>query len=403
MNTPSQNLFDYLPGKIESIKYDPIQLKKDYLVHYFSPWTQQQQIMQDNEIKHILLDVIEHHKQHRGYALTRKQHNAKWVNDIANNADLDYFPNVNQPGIAIFDTEARLLPTSSPSFKDIHSQWDGYPFDDIQQSYLTAGTPIRVLHHSKDHAWLLILTDGFFGWVKSETIAYVSTEFISRFQTTEYVMSLKDKIVSFKQLSQLPISLRIGNIYPLKESTADHYVIYLPTVDDQRNAVLKSIQIHKQALTPFPLPITLENIASIGNQMLGNPYGWGGICGYRDCSSTLADLMSTFAIWLPRNSKAQIEAGTSFSLKEIDSAEKLQFINKHSVDFLTILYTPGHIVLYLGEKNGIPYIYQSASRCYGTVITPLEFQLKEERNKTLLEEVTQMRVLTSLHWISGNN
>ena len=38
---------------------------------------------------------------------------------------------------------------------------------------------------------------------------------------------------------------------------------------------------------------------------MGVKYGWGGIDGGRDCSSTIKDLLTPFGIWLPRDSKDQ--------------------------------------------------------------------------------------------------
>lgn len=454
--TPLQDLHHYLPQNSDAIIPHPADCTTQYMTHYFSPWTQQARILSNEEIQQILTDIIARHTRHPGYALTRKKHDPKWIASIAQLAQLDAFPNVSRPGIAITDTDARLLPTAVPSFKDIYSEWDGYPFDDLQESYLTTGTPLRILHITQDHAWYLVLTASFWGWVKAECVAFVSEEIMQIYQTAHYVVSLKDQIVPTLYIGQkmdpdkgrkirshreqtfekmhvfieptwkylrrvcgdasesfftwflsnakaptediiaLPVALRIGNIYPMSASKLHDHIaarsIYIPGVDAHRNAMLYRRIIRSDHLSPFPYPLTLKNIADIAQEMIGDPYGWGGLCGYRDCSSTLADLMSTFGLWLPRNAKEQISAGPSINLAHLTPAEKLLTITQNAKSFLTLLYMPGHIVLYLGEKEGVHYIYHSTSRCYGTVITPLDIQL-QGRTKTLLEEIQLIRML----------
>ena len=146
----SQNLLDYLPEQpllLEHISQKNLLI--NYLSRYFSPWTSESAESSHADIKPILLEVIEYHQNHPGYALTRKKHEPSWIQHIIDNADLSSFPNISQPGIVLSHVESRLLPTSTPSFKDINSQWHAYPFDDMQQSYLTAGTPVEILHISR--------------------------------------------------------------------------------------------------------------------------------------------------------------------------------------------------------------------------------------------------------------
>lgn len=394
ISSVSQNLLDYLPPQpllLEHLLQK--NLKSNYLSKYFSPWTEGNTTLSHVDIKQMLLTEMAHHQDHPGYALTRKRYESDWIRQIIDNADLDHFPNLSQPGIILSDIESRLLPTHTPSFKDIHSPWHGYPIDDMQQSYLTSGMPVWVLHLTKDHTWILILTASFFAWVPNKCVGFVTPIFIRTYHTKHFVVSSQDRIYTFKTLAELPLPLRIGSIYPIKAETADQFLVYVPTVNHDRSATLISRSIDKTFLDTFPETITYKKIAEIANRMMGNPYGWGGMCGFRDCSSTLADLMSCFGIWLPRNSKDQIQAGDAIDLKNMNSEEKLSVIRKTSIPFLTLLYAPGHIVLYLGQKNGIDYVYHSTFRLYGTVITPLDVRLKEERPQSLLEEIEQIRVL----------
>ncbi len=77
--------------------------------------------------------------------------------------------------------------------------------------------------------------------------------------------------------------------------------------------------------------------------------GWGGLYENRDCSALIQDLFAGFGIPLPRNSGDQAESGNFISLKGLSGQEKQNLIREQAVPLLTLLYMPGHIMLYLGH------------------------------------------------------
>jgi hypothetical protein len=143
---------------------------------------------------------------------------------------------------------------------------------------------------------------------------------------------------------------------------------------------------------------------------MGQPYGWGGLYGNRDCSATLQDLFTPFGIELPRNSRDQIEAGPAVDLSGLDREAKLARIREAGVPWRTLLYKPGHILLYLGELDGEPVALHTmwgvktrgpwgreGRRVVGaTVITTLSPGTELDRlapDGDLLESLTALRVL----------
>lgn len=109
-------------------------------------------------------------------------------------------------------------------------------------------------------------------------------------------------------------------------------------------------------VSPFPLPLTGWNVSRIGGELMGQPYGWGGFLGKRDCSATVRDLLSPFGIWLPRNSAAQARAGTFVSFEGMGRAEKEETLLRDGVPFATLVAMRGHIMLYVGERGGRPLV-----------------------------------------------
>ena len=84
---------------------------------------------------------------------------------------------------------------------------------------------------------------------------------------------------------------------------------------------------------------------------MGQSYGWGGLFGNRDCSSTMRDLFIPFGIWLGRNSSAQGQkGGTFYDLREKTPEEKEQEIIAKGIPFVTLIWLKGHIGLYLGTS-----------------------------------------------------
>ena len=70
----------------------------------------------------------------------------------------------------------------------------------------------------------------------------------------------------------------------------------------------------------------------------------------------IRDLLAAFRIWLPRDSKDQIEVGEQYALAG-SPEEKIQVIKEKGVPFLTILRKKGHNMLYVGDApNGDPLI-----------------------------------------------
>ena len=68
------------------------------------------------------------------------------------------------------------------------------------------------------------------------------------------------------------------------------------------------------------------------------------------------DFLANFGLWLPRNSKAQSGRGERFSLAGMSVDEKLELIGKNGVAYKTLLYMPGHVMLYVGQVDGKPAV-----------------------------------------------
>lgn len=366
------------------------QLSKVYLKHYFAPWTSPFMNIDKKTVLTLEQKALQGFIKKPGWGENRKLHTKKWIMDIADNMNLSAYPNVNAKAIVINNTNLRMLPTIDPSFTDWTSAGEGYPFDNLQNSYLAANTPVRIMHTTEDGQWLFVVTPfKTLGWIKALDIAYVNYDFTKQWiQTTNYVTILEDKRSLFDDYSRLSAITRIGQIFPLYRTTKTYYKVFIPIKQDNDYAARKIINIKKQYANKWPLPATQKNVATIANRLLHHPYGWGGIYGYRDCSATMQAIFAPFAVWLPRNSTDQAKTGQFISFNGLNNLQKQKMIKDYATPFTTLIWMPGHIMLYLGEKDGQMFILHNMwglptknhlTRKEGravvgrTVITPINF------------------------------
>lgn len=113
-------------------------------------------------------------------------------------------------------------------------------------------------------------------------------------------------------------------------------------------AIIRSAHLPPGQAAPKPLALTPGTIAAVGNAMMGQPYGWGGLFGDRDCSAMTKDLFTPFGIWLPRNSINQNRMGRPVTVTGLAPDEKERRIMAEGVPFFSLVTMKGHVGLYLG-------------------------------------------------------
>jgi len=412
----SQDCFAFI--KIEEninkqiIKYDLFLLKKNYYKRYFdfAPWESPFSIISRKDLKEFLKKRIIKIRQNPGWGFNKQPSSSKWVEEIICKINLSEFPNINKKGIIVRNTYLRSLPCITPYFKDWTTPGQGYPFDNFQLSYLHAFQPIYVIHKNKGKDWSFVITNQYsVGWVQTKDLAFVDIDFIEKWKTKDFVIPIIDEESIYnKEYNKFQINSRIGQLLPLYKENKIDYEILTCNCRDNGYAKIQISKISKKAAKKFPLLLTEFNISKQINILIDKPYGWGGLYGYRDCTELLRDIFGTFGLFLPRNSKWQNEAGSRIYLENLNKKKRIKTILRRGIPFLTLLYFPGHIMLYIGEKNGIPYvfntiwglktknIFHSEDRAIigKSLIMPLDIGNKYKSiTKTPLEKLTHMVLL----------
>jgi len=315
---------------------------------YFEPWTLNKLDIPEEdfgwEIRFITKKPIYRSK---GSVIPAAVYN-KWIE----NADYDNIDSKKYKAITIRRTDVKALPTSSAFYRDPRKTGEGFPFDYNQNSALHINIPLYISHFSKDKQWAFVRASYAFGWVKTSDLALVDSHFIETFQNGNYAMVIKDNLRLYNKNKDVSL-VKVGALFPIAED--QRYIV--ASRDAKGRAHIEKVQVQKpNILAQKPLPFTPKNVAMLAKEFYGEPYGWGGSYECRDCSATTRDFLGAFGIFLRRNSSKQALDGKSIPIRGLEKHTKKKKIIQEAEPFRSLLYVPGHIVLYLGQYKGEPVI-----------------------------------------------
>jgi len=323
---------------------------------YFAPWHQSAPIYPREK----LTEAFGWYEKIPGYGENGRKHKKSWFATLRKNAWLSVYPNAGYAAITTENTDLRILPTHKPFFTGLNSVRFGYPFDKIQQSMVAANTPVFISHITKDKAWVLAETPYATGWIPSRSVARASSDFMKAWENGRYTIIIRDKTALYDDTGQFLFHAPLGSLFPEIEENADDITILVAVADVHRQAIAKTTLVSKEAAVLKPLKITPFNLARMANELIHEAYGWGGLYQNRDCSSMIKDMFAPFGIWLPRNSADQAKQGGEFlDLQNITPEEKENMILKRGVPYLTLIWKKGHIMLYIGERQGKALVFHN--------------------------------------------
>ncbi|MHC1712440.1 MAG: SH3 domain-containing protein [Solidesulfovibrio sp.] len=277
-----------------------------------------------------------------------------WGSGLLAAADLRVYPNAVRKAVTVANTNLRGMPTPEPRFADPSLPGEGYPFDYLQHTSLPPATPILVTHTSRDGAWVLAESSLTFGWLPATDVAFVDDNLTREFAVGRLAAVVRDKT----PLPEIGLTVDVGAVFPMAgPADGSGVTVLVPVRGGSGMAELRRARIPAGAAVPMPMLMTPRNVAAIGNQFMGQTYGWGGIDGKRDCSAMTHDLFVPFGIYLPRNSASQAAYGGSISLGSITNEQKESTILDQGVPFASLLWMQGHILVYVGQYKGRPVVY----------------------------------------------
>lgn len=268
-------------------------------------------------------------------------------------------------GVITQNTQLRSWPTADVSYNAINDT----EFDLNCETVLKTCERVAVLHESADREWLYVQAYTYIGWVRAEDTALCTEDEWNTIGANTNWLTVTGNRITLDlnnvnaKVSRRELTMGTRLILCLDKpavvdgiSTASSHVVLLPTREE--NGTLKLVETRvPQGLdvTVGFLAYTPRNIIGQSFKLLGERYGWGSLWNAHDCSSFTMDIYHCFGIALPRNaSKQSAVAGKQVDVSTYSNQDKQALILRQPVG--TLLAFPGHMMLYLGEYGGKPYV-----------------------------------------------
>jgi hypothetical protein len=199
-----------------------------------------------------------------------------------------------------------------------------------------------------------------YGWMPVEDFARVNEDFVKTWESGRYAVILRDSTSVLDRNGRFLVKASVGHLFPFTATQDGKMQISVAAADQNHQAVIRQGVVPAEAAAAKPLRFTPANAARIANEMIGEPYGWGGLYGNRDCSAMTRDFFTVFGIWLPRHSEDQVkEAGATIDLRGLSPEEKERIIMEKGVPYLSLLWRKGHVMLYIGASKGRALIFHN--------------------------------------------
>jgi hypothetical protein len=275
-------------------------------------------------------------------------------------------------GVVLRRADMRTWPTRDVVFKTQET----FDLDRFQENGLFPADVVAILAESADDQWYFVQSYNYAAWVPQEKIVIGDRQQILKYRDTENFLivaggkvttNFNPKVDAISEL-QLDMGVRL----PLLDAehiehnidgqnTRSSHPVLLPTRGKDGELEFRTALIARnQDVRVGYMPYTRRNILHQSFKFLGERYGWGHAYNARDCSGLVMEVYKTFGILLPRNSAQQRNSpiGNNTHVGSDASAEeKLRMLA--ACDVGDLLYCPGHVMLYLGNSDGEPYVIHS--------------------------------------------
>ena len=309
------------------------------------------------------------------------QYYLSWTYDKdGNKTDWAYFPemidNTQDPaaekvmmtryGIAVNRTVVQVFPSDKFLLDDPGDQ----DSDNMALSAVPVNEPLIIYNTSADGKYYLARIASCSGWIPAEDVAICADkeEWLSAwdlpsenllvvygnkvytdksYETPDTSRRMLTTGTALELVTDLMPDQRVGNRSPYH-----NYVVYLPVrnADGSYSKQLALIPETAQVSVGY-LPLTMENIAMIAFNSLGDAYGWGGMLDVEDCSGMVRTIYSCFGLEVARNGNWQWKMNMEkIDMTNMSLEEKCMILDEMPMG--SALCFPGHEMIYLGKVDG---------------------------------------------------
>jgi hypothetical protein len=294
------------------------------------------------------------------------------IDAIVANANAAAIPATQQTrfGMVVRRSDLRTFPTRVRVF---NAPDDGTDIDRFQEDALFAGTPVAIVHESRDGEWWFVVSPRYAAWISRNDVAHGTRDEVLAYTHREpYVVvtgASAHTVFTPERPEVSDLQLEMGQRVPVlsdwpeeKPVNGQHpytaHVVELPMrgADGSLHFTPALLPRTAEVATDY-LPLTRANLIHQGFKFLGERYGWGSSYNARDCSGFVSEVYRSFGVQLPRNTRDQ---AVSPALNRIaftaddDHEKRLAVLRELQVGDL--VYIPGHVMMVIGQDGGGPYV-----------------------------------------------
>jgi hypothetical protein len=290
-----------------------------------------------------------------------------WMASLALDAVPERHP--TRYGLVVQRADIRKFPTLTRAFDSA----DDADIDRFQESALFPGTPVAIVHESRDRNWWFVVSPAYAAWVEkrfiaegeaAEVFAYTrkSPYLVVTGATVKTAFSPAEPGVSELQLDmgvRVPV---LADWPPSKPVNGQHpytsHVIELPERASDGSLRFTPALLPRTAdIAVDYLPLNRANLLHQGFKFLGERYGWGHSYNARDCSGFVSEVYRSFGVQLPRNTRDQAvsPALNRITFTEADDHERRLAVLRE-LEVGDLIYIPGHVMMVIGHDQGMPYV-----------------------------------------------
>ncbi len=292
---------------------------------------------------------------------------AAWQDALA----LDRIPARVTPrfGLIVERASLRAFPTELGAF-DAPGALD---IDRFQETAEFPGTPVAVVHASRDGRWMFVVSPRYAAWTRRESVALGARAEVLAYATrapfrvitgarAETVYTPEAPQLSRREFdmgTRLPLATGLMPERPVNGQTASAaWTIELPVRLPDGSLALRPALLQKSAdSSDGGVPYTRANLIRQAFKFLGERYGWGHAYDGRDCSGFVSEVYASMGIVLPRNTSRQAESpGLAHRRFDRTDSHAARLAAVQAAEVGDLIFLPGHVMLVIGHLHGQPYV-----------------------------------------------
>ncbi|MBS0201204.1 MAG: SH3 domain-containing protein [Proteobacteria bacterium] len=241
--------------------------------------------------------------------------------------------------------DLRTFPTDIRVFRN--AQGIRERIDRFQESALFPGTPVAVLHASRDGEWVFVASPTYKAWMHREPLAYAS-----RTEVLDFARDATQRVIAPHLLvdgRQLDMSTTLA-------LTATGKAI-LPVRGNDGQLAQREATLPAGSTVTSALPYNERNLLDQAFRLLGEPYGWGHADGTRDCSGFVSDVYRSVGVQLARNTGDQRDSPVLQTQRFDDHSTRAQRLAALArAQPGDLIFIPGHVMMVIGHLDGRTWV-----------------------------------------------